>query len=289
MAVVVTEPNLRAAVARIFDGAPENWIVRMFDHPPADADVVVAAGDIPGAVAFDPDEPSRLLDDITGALARTGGRCVVVTGPGGSGCTAVAMGLARVFARSYSTVLLDLDGRWNGVSDALGLPPDAKTWADAGDGTGEMRLAALPVPGGYRVLAAPRAPSGVDLAALIERARASFEVVVVDVPGSQDPRPMLETADAGVVVLNETETSARRTARLLKGSPDIDLAMVTNRTRPRSRLSGATVQEIVGLPVSLRLPYSSSLDGGSGAPDPTWSRWGRALVRLARALERTWV
>lgn len=288
MAVVVAEPDLRASVAKIFDGAPQNWIVRMFESAPADADVVVAAGDIPGAVAFDPDEPSRLLSDIAGALGQTGGRCVVVTGPGGSGCTTLAMGLARAFTRSNSTVLLDLDRRWSGATDTCGLPPDVRTWAHAGDGPDEMRLAALPVAGGYRILAAPRTPSDMDLVALIERARANFEVVVVDAPGSQDPLPFLEKADAGVVVLDETKTSAHRTVHLLVGAPDIDLAVVTNRTRPRSRLSGAVVQEIVGLPVSLRLPYSPSLDGGSGRPDLTWSRWGRAVTRLARALERTW-
>ncbi|MGH2753688.1 MAG: hypothetical protein ACRDLB_04580, partial [Actinomycetota bacterium] len=185
IAVVCREEAIREALVQCFDDAPRAWNVQLFDERPASADVVVRGPDVSTAadVVFDPARPERLLPEIE-AASGPGSKTFVVTGAGrGSGVTTAALHLARAMATRTETCLVDLDVSWSGARDRLGLGSRTTlTWDDVGTTPESLRLAAIPVAGGFRTLLAPRPRSGEAPADLGDRARASFDRIVVDVP-----------------------------------------------------------------------------------------------------------
>jgi hypothetical protein len=289
VAVVCCDPALRLAAARAFDGAPVTWDVMLCEAPPEDADVVVLGPDVAGGnadIGFDPARPELLVPQIEATLGRDArSRVVVVTSAaGGTGTTTVALHLAHALSAAADTCYLELN---QGAAPRLAMPPGALTWGDAGSTPHELRLAALPVAGGFRVLCAPPDVIEADALAILDRAAEDFERVVVDV-GSELLTPVLARADSGVIVMAPAQPCARRTHALLEGLPDFPWAIVSNRTGPGGETTRAGLERILGRRIALELPSTPALrdyEDDGRLLTSKWSRFSRGVARLAGALE----
>ncbi len=291
MAVVSRDSATRLQAARAFDSAPPNWTVALHHSPPVDADIVVAGADIDveADVVFDPACPGRVLDDVTRAADRSRrARIIVVTSPsGGTGVTSVALHLARASARSAPTCLADFDFEW-GAGHRLGLPADALTWAEAGDSEASLLRAALPVPGGFRVLASPGDTGAPEVGALLRAAGAHFDRIIVDVGRASAAANPIEAADAVVLVLAPSAPSARRAQIVLGGLSCGRIAIVTNRVGPGGEMTKAEIESIIGRKVALELPCDRRLrdaEDDDRLLSSHWSRWEHGIRRLWRTLE----
>ncbi len=291
VAVVSRDSAIRLQAARAFDSAPSSWTVALHDEPPADADIVVAGSDmdLEADVIFDPARPGRALDEVTKAAEHSQrARLTLVTSPsGGTGATSVALHLARASAPSSPTCLADFDLE-GGIGYRLGLPADALTWAEAGASQASLLRAALPVPGGFRVLLSPGNASRRDIGALLEAATANFGHIVVDMGRTSIGPDLLNLADAVVMVIAPTAPSARRARIVLDGLTSGRVAIVTNRTGPGGEMSKGEIEGLLARRVALELPCERRLrdaedDGRLLAA--YWSRWEQGICRLWRTLE----
>jgi Flp pilus assembly CpaE family ATPase len=287
VAVVSRDPDVRLSAARAFDPAPPSWSVRLYDEPPADADVVIVGPDVdaPGDVVFDPHDPGAVLRAVAGR-AGNGGRLVVVTSPsGGTGATSLALHLAAFSAGDSAVCFVDFDHRW-GVSERLGIGPDARRW-NPSDFSGSVRLAALPVAPGFRVLLAGE--SGDASEELLSRTIAEFDAVVADVPNAGCLGMALHVAHAAVLVVSPTVTGAARAARLLDEFPDVSWAVVTNRLGAGGETTRSEIERILDRPLALELPCAPALRDAEDTCrllTSRWFRYARAVARLSTALER---
>ena len=289
VAVVSRDPGLRMEVARAFDAAPPSWDVTMHDEAPADADVTVATPEVdcPGALAFDPSRPEDVITAVAAATSMQG-RVIVVTSPaGGTGVTTVALHLAALAARRSTTCFVDLDTTWS-ACDRLGLPDDARTWAEAGDSRGVLEQNALPIAPGLRALLAPRGRSAADRHRVAALVAESFERVVVDAPPGGYLRSVLEEAHCGVLVVPPTIPSARRAHEFLEAHSGLRWAVVANRLGPGGELTRSGLQRIMGCRIAVELPCSAALrdrEDEGALLSTALSRWARGMHRLYQALE----
>ena len=297
VAVVSSDDALRDAAAAAFDSAPGAWSVTLHESRPEGADVVVVCPDVtpepdgPPCVRFRPEAPGAVLSEVARAAASGSSVVVPVIGAGrGTGVTSVALHLCKALAADASTVscFVDLDVEW-GAAQRLGLEAtEVRTWAEAGATEEELVLSALPVAGGFRALLAPREarPAGVSVVA---RAAARWPRVVVDCPDAAAFGVAAGLCRGAVLVLPPTRPAASRARTILRQWPGLQWAVVTNKMGAGGETTRAELQAVMGRRVALELPCSPALrdaeDDGRllGAP---WSRWWRAIVRLARALER---
>ena len=262
VAVVSGDPSLRERAARAFDRAPQDWRVTLDDACPERADVVVTGPEVDpsGDLVFD--GTGDLVDAIRSFAA--GARCIRVGGMPGAGGTSIALHLGAALASAADVCVLDRDPQ-RGAAHRLLLedPPVYR----AGD---DVTLAAVPSRGGFRLLCAP--DPGADP---IEALRNHFGVVVVD---GALPR------ESDVVVLQPTVPQARRLKALLSDSrPPV---IVTNRLGRGGESTRRVLEGVLGRRIALELPHTPSLRDAEDAGHlvPTWTRWWRALERLARAL-----
>jgi Flp pilus assembly CpaE family ATPase len=289
VAVVSRDPALRMEVARAFDAAPPSWDVTMYEEAPADADVTVATPEVdcPGALAFDPSRPEDIITEVAAATS-VQGRVIAVTSPaGGTGVTTVALHLAALAARRSTTCFVDLDTTWT-ACDRLGLPGDARTWAEARDSHGTLEQIALPIAPGLRALLAPRGRSAADRHRIPSLAAQSFERVVVDAPPGGYIRPVLEEAYCCVLVVPPTIPSARRAHEFLEAHHDLRWAVVINRLGPGGELTRSGLRRVMGCRIAVELPCCPSLrdrEDEGALLSTAWSRWARGLRRLDHALE----
>lgn len=212
-------------------------------------------------------------------------RVIAVTSTGGCGATTVAVHLARELARKESSTVVDLDLSFRGVAARLGIDtPDAKSWADIDvDDPLSLRLAALPVPGGFRVLLAPVRPVRPDLDVICS----TGGNVVLDVPPAAPLEKVLPHTSAGVLVVDRTPIAAERARKVLHRSPEMAWAVVVNATAPRSGFARSQIADLVGLPVSLCLPFSAAVreaEGRKTLVSRVASPWSWGIARLANAL-----
>jgi Mrp family chromosome partitioning ATPase len=287
VAVVCRDPDLRLQAARAFDAAPGSWSVRLHQHPPPGADVVVYGADVDpeASIVFDPRDPERMLAEIARCAGR--GRVIAVTGAGrGLGVTSVALHLSALLARRWRTCCVDLDARW-GAGDRLGLGSDARR-ARAADGSLDpVMLSALPVRGGFRVVLGAGDLEEEDRRDLVERARGEFEIVILDAPCDTDLEFAVELCDAAVMVMSPGVTGARRAASLSASFPDVSWVLVTNRLGPGGETTRAGLQRIAGTDIRVELPCSPTLRDREDEGEllaSGWTRWNRRLESLASAL-----
>jgi hypothetical protein len=286
VAIVSADPAVRLAAARAFDEAPASWAVSIHESQPEGADVVVLGPDAPGdGIRFDPSKPERMIEDINRAAAPAC-RTVLVTGAGrGVGCTTLALHLALEMARKRETCFVDLDPD-SLTAERLGIDEKHLTWANVGSSDDSLRLAALPVPGGFRVLLSspePTPPSG-----LLARVQGSFERVVVDCPWEVVSDDVLSSVDAGVLVMTATTLGAKRVARTIEDDHDLDWVVVANRLGPGGEATRAALSRAAGRRVALDLPCTPALRNAEQAGRliaTPWSRWKLSVARLAAALE----
>jgi len=291
VAVVSRDPVMRMEAARAFDAAPPAWHVTMHEEPPPTADVTVVTPEVEhaGAVVFDPERPEDVLAAVS-AETSAPGRVIVVTSPSrGTGVTSVALHLAALARRAGPACFVDLDTTWS-AADRLGLPGDARTWADAGDALGSIEQSALPVAPGLRVLLAPRGRGAADRSRVAARAAGAFERVVVDAPPGDYLRPVLEDAYCCVLVVPPTIPSARRAHEFLDSHRGLRWGVVVNRLGPGGEVTRAGLQRVIGCRIAVELPCSPALrdrEDEAGLLTTPWSRWARALRLLYMALENT--
>lgn len=272
IALIGRSPEARDALARAFSGAPAAWSVTLHDEVPAGAHVVVCAPDAshPGAVRFDPGAPDGAVAEVAARIGRAGVTAVAGAG-GGTGATTVALHVAAALAPRVRTCVVDLDPGAAAFA-RLGLDPPA---AGAGEPASDAR--AIPAHPGFRMVAGP---AGLDAAA-------AFDLVVADVPWRVDAGPLLESAATAVMVVAPTPTGVIRARALLAAAPGARWALVVNRVGPGGETTARAAGRELGRPVALELPCCPALrdaeDDGRLLHRP-WSRWGRRIELLARAL-----
>lgn len=287
VAIVSRSPVTRAAAAAAFDGAPEDWEVTVHEEiVPADHTVCGPEDAIEGAVVFDPRRPTDVLEEIQRRIPGTTSRFFAVSGiGGGSGATTLALHLAAAFGRAC--VYLDLDLEW-GAAARFGLDRAAiKTWADIGTSTDDVKRAALPVAPGFRALFAPRPrPDLPDARLVLERSRAIFDPVVVDLGSGAGPIAM--DASACIWVIPATSTGVARARERIGSFPGQRAALVLNRTGAGGGITKARAAEELGHPISLELPGTPALRDAEDEQRllaGPWTRYARRVAALARALE----
>jgi hypothetical protein len=301
---------VRAAVAQAFDAAPATWAVSFCDVVPPDADVVVFAEPVDAmasefqsdlaapnqprfdGVVFEPARPERLVPAIQARLDRSVPaapcRVVAVTGIAGTGVSSIAMHLALSWAARFETCFVDLDRTWT-CADRLGLGAEVVTWGSAATSDEALRLAAVPIEGGLRALVAPRAAVDFSGDALVQRARSRFQQLVVDLPYRHLGSDRIASVDATIVVMTPCLPHAHRVARMLTEVDADRLLVVTNRLGRGGETTRRQIEAIVGRRVALELPCCPGLRDAEGKQRLVplrWSRWGHAVMRLGRALER---
>jgi Flp pilus assembly CpaE family ATPase len=280
--------------ARAFDIAPPTWSVGLYESAPAEADVVVFGTDV-GAkdgIKFDPDDPKSVIDKVEAAAAsaRSAAALTVVTSAsGGTGATSVALHLASG-GDGVGACFLDFDLAF-GAAARLGLHDNHLTWREAGGSAESLKLAALPVSGGFRALLSPgdgEPPD--DAAALVDRTVRVFSRVVVDVPIGPLLNVALARCRSAVLVMAPDIVSAQRSRVFLADYPSTRWAVVINRTGPGGETTVRALQRIVGHPIAIELPCAPALrdaaDDGKLLTSRLW-RYRRAIVRLQGALEKS--
>ena len=225
-----------------------------------------------------------MLDDVARAAA-TRTRVVAVTSPaGGAGVTSIALHLATAL---NDCCFVDLDCEW-GAARRLGLAPDeVRTWADARAGDRAFERSCLPVAGGFRALLSPGASTPFD-PGLVECAARHFARVVLDVPGPRASDAVLEAVSTVVLAVTPSVPAAHRAHAILRAHPGVKWAIVTNRLGPGSETTRTEIERIIGRRVAVELPCCPSLRDAEDVgrlTSLTWTRWGRRVARLARALE----
>lgn len=261
VALVCPDDALRMVAAKAFDEAPPEWDVHLHRTVPEGADVLVAVGcEVADSVTFDAAHPANVVDEVKRRLVTSRRRLIAVVGAsGGCGATSVALHLAAE-ATNTTCVVASSDR----LSHRLGLDPAA-----LGD-------AAIPVPGGFKVVKATAPERAPDLLR-------DFENVIVDAGRAA----LQSAADACVLVLAPTLPSAGAAAELLRSFPERVWAVVTNRLGPGGETGSAELQRILGRRICLELPCSRALRDAEGECRllPEWSLWRRRVRRLAHALE----
>lgn len=282
VAAVSRDPAIRSELARAFDAAPLSWNVTLHDTPPQNVDVVVLGPELQGdGIVFDPEHPERVIEEIS-ARTETSNLFVVTSTGGGTGLTTVALHLAAAAAVGARTCCLETSP--GGMALRLGLSDGVPTWAEVTEPETDIESAAIPVPGGYRVLPAP-AGAGSEVHGITTRASAAFEVVVAEVPPDS---PSIDDARASVLVMPPTIPGAARARAVLDARPGTRWAVVTNRLGPGGEATRAALEKILDRKIALELPTCPALrdaeDTGRLLTSPLY-RWSRAIRRLWRALE----
>ena len=202
------------------------------------------------------------------------GRVITVFSPkGGIGKTVVSTNLSSTFAKYHKerTLLLDLDLQFGDAAIMLGLEPD-KTIYDLVVAPGELdteKLAGYTVahPCGLDVLPAPIRPEDAELvtegklARLLEVARASYDLIVVDTSPFFHG-PMLATLDRTdiLLLLCGLDIPTIKNVRLglqtleLLSFPAERTRVVLNRANTNVGLKRGEVEETLGTKVHIELP-----------------------------------
>lgn len=287
VAIVCNDPELRLAVARAFDEAPSQWLVRLFESVPQDADVVVLAPGVDGeGIELDLDAPHDTIAVIESRLAeRDSGRLIEVTATGGgTGATSLALHLASFLSGDDPALYVESKTSCGGGL-RLGLENGGPSWGDV-EARSPLISSTVPVAAGFRALLAPETTTAVppDVLGLC---RSEFRWVVVDRGASTaDPEATLE-----VLLLTPTVPSFRRAAARLRDGSGCGRVLVTNRLGPGSELTTAVLGSILGdVPPGVDLPCSPALrdaeDEGRLLPRHA-TVWSRRVAKLADGLSRS--
>jgi Flp pilus assembly CpaE family ATPase len=242
-------------------------------------------------IKFDPADPKSVIDEVEAAAAsaRSAAALTVVTSAsGGTGATSVALHLASS-ADGHGACFLDFDLAY-GAAVRLGLRDNHLTWREAADSAESLKLAALPVSGGFRALLSPGdGDPPDDPAALLDGAVQVFNRVVVDVPTGPLLNVALARCRSAVLIMGPDIVSAHRSRVFLTDHPATRWAVVVNRTGPGGETTVRALQRIVGHPIAIELPCAPALrdaaDDGKLLTSRLW-RYRRAIARLQGALEK---
>jgi pilus assembly protein CpaE len=232
----------------------------------------------------------------------------VISGKGGVGSTTVAASLALIASVEgrRRTALIDLDLQHGDVRRLLRIE-SRDTVIDLAQAapiptTEDLTPRFYEGPGGVLALTAPTRPRiDIDLTpefsvALIQALRTAVDFAVIDLPVFITPASaaVLRNADRIVLVSSMSDLGVRSTQGVLSlfGDLGIDIQRVTlvlNRNEANSDLTKAAVEEALGVPVAVQLPYdfvlvSTSVNRGvpfvMQRPDAQVSRKVRELAAM---------
>lgn len=263
--LVVVGDDLAAGLVRTRAARRDGVVLVGLD--PGDSDVWergVALG-VDG-VAFLPDAQSWLvgrLADVADGQVSSGVVVAVIGGRGGAGASTLSAALSLVAAASgVPTMLVDADPLGGGIDMLLGREDDAGLrWTDLASADGRLRAEslrlALPRAGCLTMLSCGRGESlqlPVEAArAVLEAARRSHDLVVVDLPRWVDPvaENVLASATLTLLVV-PAEVRATAAARRVAGGVGLlagDLQVVVRGPSP-GKLTGELVADTLGLPLA---------------------------------------
>ncbi|SDR87391.1 pilus assembly protein CpaE [Nocardioides scoriae] len=250
---------------------------------------VVSADDQPG-IAGAIARAKQSWETLHGGSSGDGdrdGRVVTVFSPkGGVGKTTMTVNLALALTALGSRVcVIDLDLAFGDVAITLQLIPP-HTIADAAGFEDSLDWSLLeglltPHPSGMSILAAPTQPEGRDritptlVRRIISTLRRRFDHVLIDTPPGFDDQVLGafdETDECVIVVTLDVPTVknakvALETLDLLRLVRD-RRHLVLNRADGEVGLTGAQVEDILGMEVSLTLPSATAVASATNHGDP---------------------
>jgi pilus assembly protein CpaE len=237
------------------------------------------------------------------------GRVITVFSPkGGVGKTVVSTNLAATFCKTMgkSTLLLDLDLQFGDAAIMLGLQPD-KTIYDLVVAPGELdseKLAGYTIThaSGIDVLPAPLQPEDAELvtegklARLLEVARGSYDVIVVDTSPFFHG-PMLATLDRtdDLLLLCGLDVPTIKNVRLslqtleLLSFPSERVGVVLNRSNTNVGIQRAEVERALETKIRADLPSDRAVPLGVNRGKPVvladpGADFAKAIAELAKGL-----
>ena len=237
------------------------------------------------------------------------GRIVTVFSPkGGTGKTVTATNLAASFAKyeRKRTLLLDLDLQFGDAAIMLGLEPE-KTIYDLVVAPGELdseKLAGYTTRHqcGLDILPAPLRPEDAELvtesklARLLEVARESYDVIVVDTSPFFHG-PMLATLDRTdeLLMICGLDVPTLKNVRLsmqtleLLSFPAQRIRFVLNRSNSKVGMSKKEVEDALGIEIRFELPSDRAVPLGVNRGQPpaiadAGADFSRAIREIAKSL-----
>ncbi|WP_207479785.1 nucleotide-binding protein [Arenibaculum pallidiluteum] len=215
--------------------------------------------------------------------ADAAGRAVVVVGVrGGVGASSLAASLAALRAgEGRPTVLVDLDLQFGAAALAFDVEPgrgllEALANPERVDEL-FLQRAAVKLPDGLSILCAEegperRLPARQEGTALVmERLRAGFETLILDLPRwTVADLPPLDARDQVVLVTDYTLRGLRDCVRLarhfrgLASAPQILVVASPVGDPARTEVARADVEKAVGVPVSVEMPFDPKLFTAAG-------------------------
>ncbi|WP_347108368.1 septum site-determining protein Ssd [Paenarthrobacter sp. S56] len=230
-------------------------------------------------VAVLPEGAAWLAEHLSMAGAPDPGGAVlgIVGGHGGAGATTTAIWLAQAAAgHGMRTLLVDGDPWGGGLELAItdqDLP--GLRWPDFAETRGSIDAGqfrdSLPVAGGFQFLSWPgtREKAGVpdagSVGAVMDAARRSFELVVVDIArGTEGGRALAWDCDRVLLVTRAALKAAVATARILGELPPGEVALAV-RTDKSASVDAQLIAESLGLPLRGVIPDIRGVAAGTEA------------------------
>ncbi|MGF6833583.1 secretion/DNA translocation related CpaE-like protein [Paenarthrobacter sp. TE4293] len=199
----------------------------------------------------------------------------VIGGCGGAGATTTAIWLAQAAAdHGVSTMLIDGDPWGGGLELAVTAEdiPGLK-WPDFAETRGSLDPGqfrdSLPFAGGFAYLSWPgtrepiHSPDAGAVAAVMDAARRSFELILVDIGRSgEGVRNLAWDCDRMVLLVTAHLKSAVAAGRILSELPPMDAGLVV-RGSSASLVDAGLIADSLGLPLLGVLPEVRGVDAGT--------------------------
>ncbi|MFJ5954360.1 septum site-determining protein Ssd [Paenarthrobacter sp. NPDC092416] len=199
----------------------------------------------------------------------------IIGGCGGVGASTCAVWLAQAAAgHGVSTLLIDGDPLGGGLELAVTLEDiPGLRWPDFADARGSIDPGqlrdSLPVAGGFAFLSWPgtrdpvQTPDAGSVAAVVDAARRSFELVVVDIGrGTEGIRTLAWACDKILLLAKAHLKSAVAAARILNELPPVDTGLLI-RGNVAAAMDAPLIAESLGLPLSGIVPEVRGVAAGT--------------------------
>ncbi len=298
--------HTRAAVLVVASGESSALLEQALD---ADVSDVLLLPQLTENVVFAIRKATHAGRRVKESGGRRQGRIVTVFSPkGGTGKTVVATNLAAALAKNEGrrALLLDLDLQFGDAAIMLGLEPE-KTIFDLVVAPGELdseKLAGYTTkhPSGLDILPAPLRPEDAELvteaklARLLEVARESYDVIVVDTSPFFHG-PMLATLDRTdeLLLLCGLDVPTLKNVRLalqtfeMLSFPTGRIRIVLNRANTKVGMNQREVEAALELKVRFEIPSDRAVPLSVNRGNPTvlaeaGSDFSKALREMAKAM-----
>ncbi|MCT9869002.1 hypothetical protein N7568_06500 [Paenarthrobacter aurescens] len=199
----------------------------------------------------------------------------IIGGCGGAGATTTAIWLAQAAAdHGVSTMLIDGDPLGGGLELAVSAEDiPGLRWPDFTETRGSLDPAqfrdSLPVAGGFAYLSWPgtrepfQAPDAGAMAAVMDAARRSFELILVDIGRSGEAaRTLAWDCDRILLLVTAHLKAAVAAGRILNELPPMDAGLVV-RGSNASSVDAGVIAESLGLPLLGVLPEVRGVAAGT--------------------------